>query len=613
MIMKVITCKRTEFRIALLLSVCLLICCSGKEESSEAAFKSVIQAGGEIAEFTEKEEVGPPADTVETIGDEVYFCTKKRRSITAGYADFPLFNPNADIIYPGNLLQGATLTDATPRPIPVDRGPGTIFITVMTGRDTLAPVGITIPKVTPSNVFDAANDIIAHQPDVLPARTTFSRESISAREHLELALSASFENAAVDLEGSFKYENDYNFNRYLVKLNQSYYTIAFELPVDYCDAFAPGVTPKDLEPFIGPGNPPVFISSVTYGRMFYLLIQSTASREEMEAKIDASFSAKVASGSVSIDANHLKELENIKIGGYALGGDSKLAARALTGDFDAIKEFITEGGTVQTGAPLSYVARSLARPDRIVKVKKNTEYEEVDCIPIEDSFENRLFCYRGDMGVETENVEGSHLVTGWRNIFGDENSFARPREKRYGGELIRGLFPDTNLCAVRFSPSDPAAGALKIQGRGFVGTDYTLFAVVKLEETAISYPEYFIFGSDSRRFMNLLLGFQDWSSYTMSHQEYGIAADASGADMTAFNVLTFRFSSDEGMAVYINGESPPAASDGGKTAPLAGYLDAAIGSRNGAAVLIAEIRAYGMALSEGQREYMEGRLLEKYR
>ena len=47
----------------------------------------------------------------------------------------------------------------------------------------------------------------------------------------------------------------------------------------------------DLAPYMGPGNPPTYISSVTYGRRFVLLIESTSSTTEMKASIRASSSA----------------------------------------------------------------------------------------------------------------------------------------------------------------------------------------------------------------------------------------------------------------------------------------------------------------------------------
>jgi len=51
-----------------------------------------------------------------------------------GNTGFPLFNPNASVIYPGSLLQGKSLKQATPDVIAVERAGGTVSYDLNNGN-----------------------------------------------------------------------------------------------------------------------------------------------------------------------------------------------------------------------------------------------------------------------------------------------------------------------------------------------------------------------------------------------------------------------------------------------------------------------------------------------
>ncbi|MFP4624407.1 MAG: thiol-activated cytolysin family protein, partial [Gemmatimonadota bacterium] len=180
---------------------------------------------------------------------------------------------------------------------------------------------------------------------------------------------------------SLAFSADRDYNRFLVRLNQSFYTVSFDLPLGLHDLFAPSVTADHLDPYVGPGNPPTYISSVTYGRTFYLLIESTASVDDMRASIKASYSAAVVDAAMEADATYVNELENVNIKVFALGGDQSLAAANFQGSPDALGDYLTQGADLRTGVPLSYVVRNVV-DNRIVNVKVATDYDVKTCVPV---------------------------------------------------------------------------------------------------------------------------------------------------------------------------------------------------------------------------------------
>lgn len=603
---------RLSLMIMLLLSIGIIGCSddpTSPNTGSTESFDKVIQDGGDFVTETPSNDTLSEEEYIDTSGTEIYFCTTKRISITETPDMFPLFNPNADIVFPGNLLQGATLENATPSPIPVKRAGGRIVMTIINGSETSYR---DIPVVDLGNVIQAQNDIIATANNTVPANFTFTKEEIHTNEELALSLDIKAQYLSTKVGGSLDFSSDKEYNRYLVKLNQSFFTMAYQLPTSYAEIFAPEVTPEDLAPYIGPGNPGAFISSVTYGRIFYLLIESTESSTEMLASIEASFNAAVSKGELEANARYLSELSDVRVKAFAMGGEAGDAINAITSNFDSLKTFLARGGTINSGVPVSYVVRSLSNPSKIVSVKINTEYDLTQCISVNESFENPIFWYRVDDNTFYTKPTSANKLSKLVNAFGDPALDAIPVSKTYGCELVPNALAGGTMPAMRFrSGLSDVDGMFSYPGLNFVNTDYTVIVVAKLESTAISYPEMFLWGSSSNTNQNLQLGYRDDTKLTLSHQANRIDANA-GTDFSKFNIFTFIFSQEDGMSIYVNGEQTAAGIDASKTNPLTAYLGARFGSRYGNALQIAEIKTYGIAINDSQRNFAVNNLLTKY-
>ena len=392
--MKKTTTSSRNFFSKWVLSTILLcyIACSEEhidpDTDSDLTFEEVLNAGGEFESFpqsrtTEVLATSDPINEDYVVGEGAntetprFFCQTKTLSVLDGNGQFPLFDPNADVIYPGNLLQGKSLPNATPSPVPVKRAGGTISYNLNNGNLTSS---FTVDEVRKSTIQDAMNNIIANSPDAVPSNFQLDIEEVHSESQLAIEIGIDVEtfSAKVSADMSFSTENE--FNRFLVKLNQQYYTMSFDLPTSKADIFDPGVTPDDLSTYIQEDNPATFISSVTYGRIFYMLVESTSSSQEMATKLNASYGAfnNKVEGSVEIDA--FNSLENVKIKVIAYGGDAK-GTFQLTGEtsISAIADQLAQDTDIRAGLPLSYVVRSVERPDIVVGTKLATEYDVVEC------------------------------------------------------------------------------------------------------------------------------------------------------------------------------------------------------------------------------------------
>jgi hypothetical protein len=395
--------------------------------------------------------------------------------------------------------------------------------------------------------------------------------------------------------------------------------MVFTPPTRLADYFASNVMPEDLQPYIGQGNPPAFISMVTYGRIFYLLIESTASRDSVAASISASYEAAAAGVSMRAGATYVNQLQDVHVKCFALGGDQASALATFNGDFNGVRDFLTHGASIRTGMPLSYVARALAPPHNIVNMAVAANYDMTQCIPVGQSFTNPIFWYQasGDAQGETFTpivYNGSNHVTAWNNrLFADDdNKDAVPINPPYSSAGTYVASAVNTKAAVTFTtPSGSVGGSLRYPGQDFQGRDFTIVAVARLVNTQVSFPAYLMFGSLTTDRYGLRVGFRDASRITMTTGSSQILNAAVG-DPTTWHVMTFCFSHTDGMAIYVNSADAAAGSDITLTQPLLGYDLAQIGSSNGAQIQIAEVEAYGIAFNDAQRQYVVSKLMTKY-
>ena len=363
-----------------------LSACGGTEGST--TFEEVIAVGQEIESFPASrtqevvEESEPTAEDYERTENnqtirERFVCTRKKVSVLDGSGSFPLFNTSADVIYPGSLLQGKTLSDATPSPIVVKRAGGTVSYDLINGN--LEP-SFGVEEVTKSSITSAMNNIIAQSTGAVPANFQLDIIQIESKEQLALELGIDVSTFTTKVSADLSFSAEQEFNRSLVRLKQSYYTMSFDLPTSLEEVFDPSVTPEQLSTYVQADNPATFISSVTYGRIFYMLIESTSSRQEMSAKLNVAYGAFSNSAEGSLGVEAMRELKDLKIKVIAYGGDAETTFQ-LTGEttLQELANRLGQSTDIRVGLPLSYVVRSVERPDQIVGTRLATEYDVVDC------------------------------------------------------------------------------------------------------------------------------------------------------------------------------------------------------------------------------------------
>ena len=384
---------------------------------AELTFQDVLDDAGGFETPTTSEEITVTNTFTEVIDGQNWSCTTEQHSVDAaggGTEGFPMFSPNSNVIYPGNLLQGNSLTQGTPNIIPVERAGGTFSTDVLDGN---IDASASVDAVTKSAVTSAINTIVAGSSGVVPANFFLKVKNVQSREQLAIELGLEVNSTFVDIETKLGYSEESSKNTFLVNLNQSYYTISYDIPTSLDQVFAPSVTPEDLSKYAGPGNPVCYISDVTYGRIYYMMIESSSTITEMESKINATFTNVESETSADIEVSYLAELEDLSISVFAYGGDASSTLLTVgETNVDELATLLAEASNIESGKALSYVVRNLY-DHQIVATQLATVYDVTNCViagdsgapPYTEHWNGQVIQQMGPIGAAF-NTEGTEFI-----------------------------------------------------------------------------------------------------------------------------------------------------------------------------------------------------------
>src|SRR6185369_51613 len=184
-----------------------------------------------------------------------------------------------------------------------------------------------------------------------PANLYSEIEEVHSENQLNMALGvrASWGLGLASLRSSFDFNKQDVRSRYVVRYTQAYYTVDLDAPSKPSALLAPGLEVGDIEGKINSDHPPVYVSSVTYGRMVVFTFESKYSSEEMSAALDFAYSGGVdISGDVSVTYKDI--LSKSKITAFILGGSGGVAAQTID-SYDALIDFIKQGGNYSADSP----------------------------------------------------------------------------------------------------------------------------------------------------------------------------------------------------------------------------------------------------------------------
>lgn len=330
-----------------------------------------------------------PSGDASTVLDGNYQCRIEKYSETGQYDKIVAYAANSESMWPGALVAGDSVYSGLFSQVVMARRPMTVSVS-LANLEGAKSARVETPSL--SGVRDAIGRILeADVTGATPAQIDFQLEEVHSRDQLSIALDASVDWGTGSVEAGFDFNKEHVKSRYLLKFVQAYYTIDIDEPASPSAVLSSTVTLGDVEAAFTAENPPLLVSSVTYGRMVVFTLESEKSSTEIAAALSVAFNSSGTEIGVDLTAAQKQALEQSRMHAFVLGGSGDSAVQAVSG-IEGIKRFIAEGGDYSKrspGAPISYKLKHL-KDNSSARMSVTTDYDVKICNKISDRYSVRL-------------------------------------------------------------------------------------------------------------------------------------------------------------------------------------------------------------------------------
>ncbi|KAK9723254.1 hypothetical protein K7432_002103 [Basidiobolus ranarum] len=320
-----------------------------------------------------------------TSGTVQYDCSIQDVTLTDTPKELVTFGTGSDAFWLGSLLQGKGYIDGVGgfKPLSIwDRNDQKITIDFLNGKSAS-----TICMPDSGSVRDATAKLVAQ------AKSTNYKPG--ANIHYKTVEVNSAESAALNLGFGAKYltfqakttldvQRNYTENTIAAYFVERAYTVDVAMPKTPADFFNNQFTMKDLEDQIrfgrlGPDNLPVYVSSISYGRVLLYSLTSSASASDIRATIQASYNGLKLGVDTNLDIKHQKLLSESKISVAVIGGNRDAAIDLIRNG--NLNSFFGFESSLETFVPISYTLRNVA-DGSLASVSETTKYTTKACHPV---------------------------------------------------------------------------------------------------------------------------------------------------------------------------------------------------------------------------------------
>jgi thiol-activated cytolysin len=358
--------------IAKIIILSLFLSCEKEDSFDTVALNEFLKSLPPISDDMPAE-MEPVVVNSESVLSQDYVQRTEYFEVAAGYNEQIVLNPQTDVIYPGALVKGESILDGTYTLIPAIRKPITISTSLM-GASKVSVV-VNDPKL--STVREAVNSLLSQNYDVPPANLAFTIEDAYSEEQLNLSLRVSYKAGIANVNAGFDFSNKKIKTRLVAKFIQNYYTLDMDMPSQPSDLFDGNVDQALFGTYM-----PMYVSSVTYGRMALFTIESELDAMEVKAALNGSYTNLTADS--NNDFEKISTKSTMKV--FVLGGSGGTASAAING-FADFKKHIKEGGNyskASPGAPIAYKLRYI-RDNSIGRIVFSANYPITTTFPRTDN------------------------------------------------------------------------------------------------------------------------------------------------------------------------------------------------------------------------------------
>jgi hypothetical protein len=356
----------------------------------------------------------PGVTDVDGVGVEV---TEQRVRMARQVADFVEISPIPDVMWAGAAVTGGSVQSGSLAPIALTRSPGQITVTTDLTLPALRSQSRRLERPDLPSYVDTLNELIDDlRPTDSAAAMSFRLEKINTLEQGMVSFGMNLKGSGWGVDAKAQLNGDLTRSTLFGMFSQAYFQVSFTPEGSPPRFFADDVTIDEVMAYAGPNNPPCYLSSVTYGRMMVMLVDSEASALEVKASLSAAWQAAV-SGQVDLAAQYKSTLSRSSITAVVVGGSSGMAGDVISDPANNLLGWIKSQLRLTADlpvTPIQYTVRYLAPPQHLVRVTRTT-----DPVKIVDAnvYGGREVAWTGSVG---EGSGRGPVNTGIRLNRGDE-------------------------------------------------------------------------------------------------------------------------------------------------------------------------------------------------
>jgi hypothetical protein len=337
-----------------------------------------------------------------------YSCQTTEYNIVETPDKVVTFDPDANIMWLGALLEGdgyrggiGSLREWTVR----ERAPIDVSIDLLAGQNTRRVTNPTLASVNAAvaSLIQSAEDR-NHKGG---SSISFSQENTYSLTQGMLALGITARLAKKSVTAKFSFARTASERTVTAYFVQRMFTVSMVMPNEPGDLFSEAFTQARLQEEqargrVGPSNLPVYVASITYGRILMVSITSSATITDIRASLAASFGGVVGG---SISGRYLDILNSSKIDVVALGGEGQNATALIQSG--QLKDYFAVQPALTSARPISYVVRNVG-DNSIARVSETSRYDLRECTALPVTGTMRIDVTPNDA---TVNVVGPNSYT----------------------------------------------------------------------------------------------------------------------------------------------------------------------------------------------------------
>jgi len=338
-------------------------------------FNTVVASLSAFDQPTESSIAESGTTNPEREGETEFECFTRTYNGAPGFNELFMLDPTTDVIYPGALLKGESIPTGEYIAINAERAP----ITVSTSFSNITgSPSVTIENPNKlSTVRAGINELLAREvTGATPANLVVEESEVYSEQHMAVAIGANYRGLTKSIGGSIDFNRSERKNTYVLKFIQKYFTL---------DLDTPGQSPSDLFTELPNleslgSTSPVYVSSVTYGRMVLYTVESDSSITQVRTAFNGAINAGFE-GNINAEGSYSALFNSSTVKATVIGGSGASATQVVNGP-QGVYDYISEGGNYSKdspGAPLAYKLRYVKQGFPVAKVILATEYNIRSC------------------------------------------------------------------------------------------------------------------------------------------------------------------------------------------------------------------------------------------